>query len=685
MDLIATIEEDAEVENLSENSDVEIEYQPTKLKQKKITEFEKGFEFVSSVKEYNQDTWDDLMKYVKRKARTKTDDKIAERLKKRTTDNIQQDDGVEETDGEIPLSDDELKHDNLRLREKKQIKKKQKSKSSNDVDHPADDEEEGEKMKFEESVESNESITSFYQMNLSRPLMRAIGVLGYIYPTPIQASTIPIAMLGRDICGCAATGTGRAMPTELDETLLDPLPVSENGGLEKEHTRNTRALKFGGGCGYNPCGGGGGGGGYRPGYGGGYRPGYGGGGGFRPGYGGGGGFRPGYGGGGGYRPGYGGGGGYRPGYGGGGGFRPGGGGGGCPGGCGNSGATATASASSHGWVPSDSVLHLGLRFYEEWNWNEMSMLKHLRSVYMEQFCQPSEVGQRVCNAWLYHALKHCRKLVDIEHSGDALETYRPEINAYSLLLPNELVHPQSLDLCDCVPLFWDFVGYYVKNTTYYAIASAINFLFESAVIALFGLMALASILLLVIDIYRQHNRKRVEKVPHTTRALEKCKQMVPQLRLHMAREELRHLSINYFMESVEFWASDGTSMFVVYTASKLALLDNEPGCVTLRNGYHPLVEKDCQKFDFGAAMFPKYVRTFTQAVEQCSTYAVGMPEEYVRETAYLQRNTSPTDGLYPLYVEKAKYYEMNGPYNKHSLTITICLRLAFEKSKIEWR
>uniref|UniRef100_A0A1B0FGC0 Uncharacterized protein n=1 Tax=Glossina morsitans morsitans TaxID=37546 RepID=A0A1B0FGC0_GLOMM len=353
------------------------------------------------------------------------------------------------------------------------------------------------------------------------------------------------------------------MPTELEETLLDPLSVSDSGGLEKEHTRNTRGLKFGGGCGYNPCGGGGGGGGYRPGYGGGYRPGYGGGGGFRPGFGGGGG---------GYRPGFGGGGGYRPGFGGGGGFRPGGGGGGCPGGCGNSGATATASASSHGWEEIENPAHLINR----------TNRKNLRCVYMEQFCQPSEVGQRVCNAWLYHALKHCRKLADNEHLDGTLETYRPEINAYSLLLPNHLIHPQTLDLCDCVPLFWDFVGHYVKKTTYYAIASVINSFFETVVIALFGLTALASILLLVIGIYRQHNRKRVDKAHHTPLVLEKCKQMVPKVRLHMAREELRHLSIKYFMESVEFWASDGTSMFVVYAASKLAPLYNVPGRVSPR-------------------------------------------------------------------------------------------------------
>ncbi|XP_005184122.2 probable ATP-dependent RNA helicase DDX27 [Musca domestica] len=221
MDLIATIEEDAEVENLSEDSDAEVEYQPTKLKQRKITEFEKGFEFVSSVKEYNKDTWDDLMKYVKRKARTKTDDKIAERLKKRGEGgnevNVEDD-----SDEELDISEDELKHDNLRLREKKLGKKKRKREESDESD--ADNEDE--KMKFEEAIDSNEAITSFYQMNLSRPLMRAIGVLGYIYPTPIQASTIPVALLGRDICGCAATGTGKTaaymLPT-LERLLYRPM------------------------------------------------------------------------------------------------------------------------------------------------------------------------------------------------------------------------------------------------------------------------------------------------------------------------------------------------------------------------------------------------------------------------------------------------------------------------------
>lgn len=154
------------------------------------------------MKEYNKDTWDDLMKYVKRKARTKTDDRIAEILANRDESANQE---LEDSDGqedEIHLSDDELKHDNLRLKEKR------KKKHRKGLDMPAPDDDENDADFFEEA-DGSETVSSFYQMNLSRPLMRSIGVLGYTYPTPIQASTIPIALLGRDICGCAATGTGK--------------------------------------------------------------------------------------------------------------------------------------------------------------------------------------------------------------------------------------------------------------------------------------------------------------------------------------------------------------------------------------------------------------------------------------------------------------------------------------------
>jgi ATP-dependent RNA helicase DDX27 len=51
--------------------------------------------------------------------------------------------------------------------------------------------------------------TSFSQMSLSRPLLRALTALNLSTPTPIQARSIPLALLGRDILGSAVTGSGK--------------------------------------------------------------------------------------------------------------------------------------------------------------------------------------------------------------------------------------------------------------------------------------------------------------------------------------------------------------------------------------------------------------------------------------------------------------------------------------------
>jgi ATP-dependent RNA helicase DDX27 len=51
--------------------------------------------------------------------------------------------------------------------------------------------------------------SSFSDLNLSRPLVKACAALGYAQPTPIQAACIPLALAGRDICGSAVTGSGK--------------------------------------------------------------------------------------------------------------------------------------------------------------------------------------------------------------------------------------------------------------------------------------------------------------------------------------------------------------------------------------------------------------------------------------------------------------------------------------------
>ena len=50
---------------------------------------------------------------------------------------------------------------------------------------------------------------SFGELGLSDGVLRAISDAGYTEPTPIQIQAIPVVFMGRDILGCAQTGTGK--------------------------------------------------------------------------------------------------------------------------------------------------------------------------------------------------------------------------------------------------------------------------------------------------------------------------------------------------------------------------------------------------------------------------------------------------------------------------------------------
>lgn len=50
---------------------------------------------------------------------------------------------------------------------------------------------------------------TFSELGLSEPILRAVTVEGYSVPTPIQAQAIPLVLTGRDLFGCAQTGTGK--------------------------------------------------------------------------------------------------------------------------------------------------------------------------------------------------------------------------------------------------------------------------------------------------------------------------------------------------------------------------------------------------------------------------------------------------------------------------------------------
>ncbi|XP_020611155.1 probable ATP-dependent RNA helicase DDX27 isoform X2 [Orbicella faveolata] len=90
------------------------------------------------------------------------------------------------------------------------------------------------KRKFFEEPPPQVMHQTFTTMNLSRPLLKAINDLGFSHPTPIQTSTIPVALMGKDICACAATGTGK--------TAAYMLPILERLIYRPQQASVTRVL-----------------------------------------------------------------------------------------------------------------------------------------------------------------------------------------------------------------------------------------------------------------------------------------------------------------------------------------------------------------------------------------------------------------------------------------------------------
>ena len=52
-------------------------------------------------------------------------------------------------------------------------------------------------------------MTTFETLGLTEPVLRALAAEGYTVPTPIQAKAVPHVLAGRDLFGCAQTGTGK--------------------------------------------------------------------------------------------------------------------------------------------------------------------------------------------------------------------------------------------------------------------------------------------------------------------------------------------------------------------------------------------------------------------------------------------------------------------------------------------
>lgn len=75
---------------------------------------------------------------------------------------------------------------------------------------------------------------SFNNLSLISPILLALTDQGYTSPTPIQQQAIPIVLEGRDLLGCAQTGTGK--------TAAFTLPIIQNLYQQKQQKHGIKVL-----------------------------------------------------------------------------------------------------------------------------------------------------------------------------------------------------------------------------------------------------------------------------------------------------------------------------------------------------------------------------------------------------------------------------------------------------------
>ncbi|MFA7274583.1 MAG: DEAD/DEAH box helicase [Crocinitomicaceae bacterium] len=76
---------------------------------------------------------------------------------------------------------------------------------------------------------------TFKELGIIDPILRALEEKGYINPTPIQEKSIPILLKGKDLLGCAQTGTGK--------TASFAIPIIQLLEQNKSEVKGQRRVK----------------------------------------------------------------------------------------------------------------------------------------------------------------------------------------------------------------------------------------------------------------------------------------------------------------------------------------------------------------------------------------------------------------------------------------------------------
>lgn len=75
----------------------------------------------------------------------------------------------------------------------------------------------------------------FEELNLIEPILKALKQEGYTQPTPIQEQAIPLILQGKDLLGCAQTGTGK--------TAAFAIPILQILYQQKQQHKDPKTIK----------------------------------------------------------------------------------------------------------------------------------------------------------------------------------------------------------------------------------------------------------------------------------------------------------------------------------------------------------------------------------------------------------------------------------------------------------
>jgi ATP-dependent RNA helicase RhlE len=92
----------------------------------------------------------------------------------------------------------------------------------------------------DDPMDDDEKPPGFESLALVPPLLKAVHELGFKHPTPIQTKAIPLVLEGRDLIGCAQTGTGKTAAFLLP--VMQRLMAGQKGGTRVLVLEPTREL-----------------------------------------------------------------------------------------------------------------------------------------------------------------------------------------------------------------------------------------------------------------------------------------------------------------------------------------------------------------------------------------------------------------------------------------------------------